>query len=418
MKIYSFAGFRYTNAVGDPGAQAAPPFDQIDDEAQERLHALSEHQFAHLTRPTGSDELEGARRSRELHAAWRAAGAVERDDAPCLYPYEITLQEGGSRLGLCALVDVRPESAGDLRPHELTVAKPLENRLSLLEETRIDYEPVFYLADDPNGDLERSLVADVSRLEPVVRHEDRERGESHLLYRLADPERIDHYRQLLETDGAAIADGHHRTKVAQLFAKKHDAEPGTAAAAKMAVLTSVRSRGLAIDPIHRVLQAEVDPGALRATAARVDATEARTGADMATAVAAAVSGADRPAVGVRFAGSSPEIWTLDPEAAPPDTPGREARLAAVLLHHVVLPAGGLPIESATDGRIGYRAKPDDAWRAVDDGVARAAFWLPPMSAERFARATAGGDVLPPKSTRFLPKLVSGLVWCGHDAAVR
>jgi uncharacterized protein (DUF1015 family) len=39
-----------------------------------------------------------------------------------------------------------------------------------------------------------------------------------------------------------------------------------------------------------------------------------------------------------------------------------------------------------------------------------------MSAEAFALATRDGSVLPPKSTRFLPKLVSGLVWCGHDAS--
>jgi uncharacterized protein (DUF1015 family) len=38
-----------------------------------------------------------------------------------------------------------------------------------------------------------------------------------------------------------------------------------------------------------------------------------------------------------------------------------------------------------------------------------------MAAADFADAVSQGDLLPPKSTRFLPKLISGLVWVGHDA---
>jgi uncharacterized protein (DUF1015 family) len=40
-----------------------------------------------------------------------------------------------------------------------------------------------------------------------------------------------------------------------------------------------------------------------------------------------------------------------------------------------------------------------------------------MEPAAFAAAIAGGDLLPPKSTRFLPKLISGLVWTDHDAAL-
>ena len=52
---------------------------------------------------------------------------------------------------------------------------------------------------------------------------------------------------------------------------------------------------------------------------------------------------------------------------------------------------------------------------VEDGEVATAFWLPPMEPAEFARAVSEGDVLPPKSTRFMPKLISGLVWVGHDA---
>jgi uncharacterized protein (DUF1015 family) len=47
------------------------------------------------------------------------------------------------------------------------------------------------------------------------------------------------------------------------------------------------------------------------------------------------------------------------------------------------------------------------------GEAGTGLWLPPMEPSAFAAAIAHGDMLPPKSTRFLPKVMSGLVWGDH-----
>jgi uncharacterized protein (DUF1015 family) len=414
MKILSFAGYRFGKSAGDVSRLAAPPFDQIDDRMQRELHAASPHQFAHLTRPSG-EGLEAARRSRALHEAWVGSGVVVRDPATALYPYSIELAGGGRRLGLCCLVDVSPGRAADLRPHEHTVDKPLADRLALLEATRIDYEPVFLLADD-DGSFDRALADEVDRSTAIARHFDASRGEHHVLYRLDDSARIRAFQSLLQERGATIADGHHRTKVAQLFARRHEPPDGSAASAKLAVLTSVSSAGLTIDPIHRAVRASATialPAQELAALAvsRSPVTSEAGGAAMARAVAAA----EQPSVGVWFAGRQPELWRLDPRAVPAGTPGREAGLAVVLLHHQLLAAAKLGETAASDGTVIYRADPDAAWNLVASGEAAAAFWLPPMSAEAFALATRDGSVLPPKSTRFLPKLVSGLVWCGHDA---
>jgi uncharacterized protein (DUF1015 family) len=40
-----------------------------------------------------------------------------------------------------------------------------------------------------------------------------------------------------------------------------------------------------------------------------------------------------------------------------------------------------------------------------------------MSPAQFAAAISHGDLLPPKSTRFLPKVFSGLVWAAHDSGL-
>jgi hypothetical protein len=114
-------------------------------------------------------------------------------------------------------------------------------------------------------------------------------------------------------------------------------------------------------------------------------------------------------------GGQPEIWRLDGTQAPPGTPGRANPMPVVLLHWMVLPAAGFLAQSGIDGTTQYVDDPDALFDRVDRGEVEAAFWLPPMAPSDFAGAVANGDLLPPKSTRFLPKLISGLVWVGHDA---
>ena len=415
MKLYAFQGYHYNSAVVDAAAQAAPPFDQIDETLRDRLHAQSPNQFARVTKPAGDEGRTPHERSAALHREWLEQGVVARDETPSVYPYAITEPDGASRLGLCALVGVEPGREGDLWPHEQTVAKSIAERLDLLRLGRIDIEPVFYLAED-DGTLERLLAEDCGggAGDALVNHTDRWTGDVHTLYRITDRKRIAAYAGALAGARAAIADGHHRTQVAQTYAAEEGAASGTAAACKMVVLTSLASANLRIDPVHRGVRVPVDREAMSALPLVTEPLAATAG----TGIAARVAAAAQPALAVWFQGDeAPELWTLDPDAAPADTPGRKANLPAVLLHHHLLKTTGVPIESATDGSIAYEADPDEIVILLERSEITAGVFLPPMTPKQFALATEDGDLLPPKSTRFLPKLVSGLVWCGHDAEI-
>ena len=138
-------------------------------------------------------------------------------------------------------------------------------------------------------------------------------------------------------------------------------------------------------------------------------------ADGGASLAEEVAAAAQPAVGVRSGSGGAEIWQLDTAAGPSELPQAASRLSVVLLHHALLPQAGIEAERATDGTVLYRSDPDDVAAGLGSGELGAGFWLPPMEPADFAAATALGDLLPPKSTRFLPKLVSGLVWAGHES---
>ncbi len=464
MRLFAFQGLRYSSRAGDAGRLAAPPYDQIDDAARDRFQAASPYQFVHLTRPvapaastaqpTGPGVPPGPsqyQHAAELHHRWLRDGIIARDEQPALYPYVVELAGGGRRLGVMALVAYAPPT--EIRPHEQTIDKPLAERLALLEATRVDLEPALLLAED-DGQLDRLLAEDLDgraaggvgqALPAMVDYRDPE-GHLHRLFRIADPARIATYQSALAARPAAIADGHHRYKVGQLFAAAHPAAASSAApadttpiaaAAKLAVVTSIGSPALTIDPIHRALRQRIDlqrlrsdlgwhPAGAGSTAisasaavsagaaipaiAAVSPFSGSSGAELAHAVAAA----PQPALGVWVAGGSPpEIWQLSPAGRAPGAPA----LVVEIFQHAILPALGIAPAAATDGTLVYRSDPGTLYDQVESGELGTGFWLPPMRPADFAAAIAHGELLPPKSTRFLPKAMSGLVWCDHESRV-
>jgi uncharacterized protein (DUF1015 family) len=408
MRLYAFEGLHYTARTGDAGELAAPPYDQINDAARDRFHTQSPHQFVHLTRPVAPEGGDPYRFAAALQHRWLKEGFIERDPRPAIYPYVIELAGGGERLGLLGLV--RYEDPTVIRPHEQTLEKAIADRTALLEATRADLEPALILSED-GGRLDALLQEDLRNAQPLVRHRDAD-GHVHGVYRIDDPARIALYRQALDVP-SAIADGHHRYKVGQRYAAAHGAVPDTAAAAKLAVITSLDSPALTIDPIHRAFKEPIDLARLAGVTDSTQRFRGTSGSDFAAAVAAA----EPPAIGVWVKDHDPEIWHLNPTTVPDPAPTGEPKLPVEIFQETILAALGHPPEASTDGTVIYRSNPDELWNQVASGELGTGVWLPPMQPAAFAAAIAGGQMLPAKSTRFLPKVMSGLVWADHDSKV-
>ena len=400
MRLFAFEGIHYTpkaGHAGDTGPLAAPPYDQINEAARDRFHAQDPHQFVHLTRPVAPEGGDPYRFAAALHHRWMDEGILVRDGRPALYPYVIELAGGGRRLGVLGLAGL--EDATVIRPHEQTLDKPLADRLALLSAMHVDLEPVFLLSED-GGRLDALIAEDVEGAKPLVRHQDAD-GHFHVAYRVDDPDRIRLYQQA--TSGpAAIADGHHRYKVAQKFAGERGIRPGTAASAKLAVVTSIAAPALSIEPIHRALREDIDLDSIG-----IPSSATVFSGDGGVEFARAVAEAPQPALGIWRSDRKPEIRAFE----------GESMLGVELLHDKVLPAFGYSPEAATDGTVVYRSNPDELWQQVASGELKTGIWLPPMLPAEFSEAIADGQMLPPKSTRFMPKVMSGLVWADHDSRI-
>jgi uncharacterized protein (DUF1015 family) len=229
--VKPFRALRYETQIAGPlDALVAPPYDVISDEQRAGYLARSPYNIVHLTLPESPEQ------AAEDLTAWRASGALFRDDeAYSWVAQDFTGPDGVARTreGFAASVEATPYEAGEVLPHERTHAGPKEGRLRVLRATRTQLEPIFLLYDDD---------APFSRPDGEPAMDVTESGVRTRVWAIASGEvTID--APLL------IADGHHRYETAVAF-RQEDAT----ATQTFAILVSSRAPGLEIFPTHRLVQ--------------------------------------------------------------------------------------------------------------------------------------------------------------------
>ena len=112
----------------------------------------------------------------------------------------------------------------------------------------------------------------------------------------------------------------------------------------------------------------------------------------------------------------PFMLTLkDPAIADRALPGRPEpyrRLDTAVLEALVLQGAlGMTEDDISHlNGLGYARTPEEARARVDAGEADAAFFMAPTPVERVRDVAAAGENMPPKSTYFYPKVLTGMVF--------
>jgi uncharacterized protein (DUF1015 family) len=349
-----FRAVRYAGVAGPAGDLVAPPYDAVTPEERERLFTRSPYNVVRITLPE-SDEEAG-----RLYHAWLESGILERDDAPATWllieDYVGPDGVARERSGIVTSLAAEPYEAGRVLPHERTHARIRDERLALLRATRVQPEPIFLLLDGP-------LALDLPDRPPDLE------VDGTRLWRLGEFD-----LRPLEERGLLIADGHHRYESTVELGK----ELGAGGARVMALLVSTEDAGLHVFPTHRVFSGRPD-------------------------LAAPGEGEEQESVDEALAALAAE------------PPGRAAAIAytrdgAELVHG---DEGQLDVELVDryglDG-ISYTPNASVATAAVDDGEADVAYLVrAPRVQDVFALARRG-ERMPPKSTYFFPKPLSGLLF--------
>jgi uncharacterized protein (DUF1015 family) len=237
-------------------------------------------------------------------------------------------------------------------------------------------------------------------------------GTRHRLWRVADPDTIRRVQDALAEAELLIADGHHRYETARAYAE----EIGGDGAHRyvLACLVALEDPGLTVFPTHRLVkettsaQQEALADALRAgfeigEVAREDiAPPAGDGPSQFGYIDAHFK---RP-----FRLTLKDQATAD--AAMPDAPEPYRRLDAAVLESLLLKG---PLELTDDdishlNRFGYARDAEQALSLVESGEYDLAFLLRGAPVPQVREVAASGASMPPKSTYFYPKLLTGLLF--------
>jgi uncharacterized protein (DUF1015 family) len=389
---------------------AAPPYDVIDAAQREELVHRSPYNVVEVDLPRNGGGVGG---DVYFHAAgvlreWTAGGIVVRDSEPALWAlaqaYTGPDGQARTRHGIFARVKVEDYGPGRIRPHERTHPGPKEDRLRLTRATRANLSPIFSLYDDPAG-AAWGAVAPHAGGAPWGEVTEAD-GTVHRLWRVTDPTAIAAVHDALAPAELLIADGHHRYETARVFAQEPRAPAG--ADHVLMCLVALQDPGLTVFPTHRLVLGldEAKKAALRAALERDWIAEPTDELEP--------EPSDRVRIGY-YDGAARMLTLRDPaiaDAALPGKPEPYRRLDTAVLEALVL-QGALGMTeddiSHLDG-LDYARTAEDARARVDAGEADAAFFMAPTPVERVRDVAAAGENMPPKSTYFYPKVLTGMVF--------
>jgi uncharacterized protein (DUF1015 family) len=409
--------------VGSLQDVAAPPYDVIDAAMRAELLARSPYNAVTIDLPkpygeTGPQQTEDDpyERAAQTMEEWRRAGALVADPAPAIWAMtqDYTGPDGTPRTrhGILARVGVEDFSAGQVLPHERTLPGPKQDRLDLTRATRHNLSPIFSLStEDP-----WPLVAPAVEAEDPWGEASDEGGTVTRLWRVGDPAIHAAVTELLAGAQLLIADGHHRYETAIAYRDEVGGD-GDHNFTLMA-LTGLDDPGLTVFPTHRLLAGlRDDPERQRRLGEGLrelfDATEVPLGqldplGEEGAGVFGLYDSFHERAFRLRLKDSA--LAALDERLA--GKPEAYRRLDAAILETLVLKGvAGLSEDDILAKRgLGYSKSVEDTLSLLEAGTYDVAFVLRPIPVDQVRAICESDENMPPKSTYFFPKVLTGLVF--------
>jgi uncharacterized protein (DUF1015 family) len=399
-------------AVAALGDVVAPPYDVIDADLRRELVGRSPFNVVEMDLPEPDGEGDRYEHAAKTLEEWSLQDVLSQDREPSVWALiqDYVGPDGAARTrrGLLVRVRVTDYGPGMVRPHERTQPGPKEDRLRLTRATRHNLSPIFSLhAGSAWLHVEAATTA-----EPWGEATDAD-GTVHRAWRITDPEVHAAVTAELADAELLIADGHHRYETARIYADEIGGE-GPHRYTLMC-LVSLDDPGLTVFATHRLLSGlagDSDKQEGLATVLREKFVIEEVPVDK-------LDPAGEEGIGAFGYVDSHlrkgfRLWLKDDVDLEVLLPGRSAayrELDAAILEKVVLEGalGMTPEDVEAKRGIGYAKSADEAVAALDSGY-DAAFLLRPTPIEQVRAVADAGETMPPKSTYFFPKLLTGIVF--------
>ena len=389
---------------------ASRPYDVLNSEEARAEAGDNDKSLYHIIKPEidfepGTDEHDPKvyDRAVENFNAFQQRGWLVQDDAEHYYIYAQTMN-GRTQYGFVIAANVDDYMEERIKKHELTRRDKEEDRMKHVRINNANVEPVFFAFPD-NAELE-TIIKDVTAGEPEYDFTAPD-GFGHHFWVIDDQKLIDRITELFAAIPALyIADGHHRTAAAALVgnekAKNNPAHTGNEEYNYFLAVAFPASHLNIID-YNRVVR---DLNGLTPEAFLKALEKDFTVEDKGTEEY-------RPAALHNFSLYLEGNWySLTPKQGRYDDAdpigGLDVTISSDLILRDILGIHDLRSDKRIDFVGGIRGL-GELKRRVDSGEMKVALALYPVSMDQLMRIADTGNIMPPKTTWFEPKLRSGLI---------
>ncbi len=382
----------------------SPPYDQFNPEMEKLFCAKSPYNIAHLILPKADgDSRKPYEAIQQKLAGWLKEGIIAPDEKPGIYVYQITFQDSGRQrqnLGFFALGKLEEYLVQGVAPHENILAAPREDRLKLRISTQADFGPVYMLYRDREKVFEKIAGAVLSR-KPIAQAYDMTES-WHQLWKLTHDSDIDKIVSLLASRPVLIADGHPRYDAALESWRRNRDKPWFGH--RMMAFFNSEGDGISVRPIHRIISGLKFPtgeflGRLGQNFEVETLYAGGSQEELEKALARLGEGAEKYH---RVGFISEDFFHLV------SAPRTELLDVEVLEHWIFKNALGFSDDDIRQ-YVDYSKDAGEVVRLVGEAQAKAGFLLNATRMEEVWKRAEAGQKLPPKSTFFYPKLLTGLV---------
>lgn len=389
---------------------ASRPYDVLNSE-EARIEAEgNEKSLYHIIRPEidfapGTDEHapEVYAKAVENFKKFQDKGWLVQDEKPCYYVYAQTM-DGRTQYGFVVAASVEDYMSGRIKKHELTRRDKEEDRMKHVRINRANIEPVFFTFPD-NAELE-AVLKEVTAKEPVYDFVAAD-GFGHHFWVVDDDETISRITALFSgIPNMYIADGHHRSAAAALVGKEMaDANPNHTGNEEYNYFLAVcfPASHLHVIDYNRLVR---DLNGL---------SESEFMARLADNFVVENKGTDvyKPQHLHNFSLYLNGEWyslTAKQGTYDDDDPigSLDVTISSDLILRDVLGITDLRSDKRIDFVGGIRGL-EELKRRVDSGEMKLALALYPVTMGQIIKIADTGNIMPPKTTWFEPKLRSGLV---------
>lgn len=256
-EILPIKAWKYNPELGEQIEDLVSPlFDVVSDKQRKRLYE-NDYNSIHLSVPLGDHAADLA--SKRLQQ-WKDEVIIIQDQISGIYVYYQYFTLAGSHQEYCRkgfICNIKAYDWDDkiILRHENTIPHSVNDRIELLEKTKLNVSPTHGLYADPKRSLEQYMDEAVSA--PIYETEDYQ-GVRDVLAVIHDLDVIKIFVKQIKDQQIILADGHHRYEGSLAYRKmqiaKNPNHTGNEAYNyHLMYLTNIHADDLRVLPTHRLI---------------------------------------------------------------------------------------------------------------------------------------------------------------------